>query len=71
MLLCRCFNIQNKKIPQPVREDMTMLAESFNSFKIDTANCFKPYWVTNSLDGREDYLVQEKIIALVDSHLKE
>ena len=50
---------------------MAMLAESFNSFKIDTANYVKPYWVTNSLDGSEDYLVQEKIIALVDSHLKE
>ena len=50
-----------KKIPQPSREDMIrMLAESFNSLKIDVANRFKALWVTNALDRSEDYLVSEK-----------
>ena len=50
-----------KKIPQPSREDMLrMLAESFNSLKIDVVNRFKALWVTNALDGSEDYLVSEK-----------
>ena len=50
---------------------MRMLAESFNSLKIDVVNRFKALWVTTALDGSEDYLVSERIIALVGSHLKE
>ena len=61
-----------KKIPQPSRDDMMrMLAESFNSLKIDVVNRFKALWVMNALDGSEDYLGSERIIALVGSHLKE
>ena len=66
------LRVDPSKMPQPSRDDMMkLLAESFNSVKIDVVNCFKALWVTNALDGSEDYLVSEKVIALVGSHLKE
>ena len=61
-----------KKIPQPSRRNMMgMLAEGFNSLTIDVDNHFKALWVTNALDSSKDYLVSERIITLVGSHLKE
>ena len=49
-----------KKIPQPSRDDMMrMLSESFEAVEIDVVTHFKSLWVTNALDGSEDYLVSE------------
>ena len=71
-LMLEQLRVDPSKMPQPSRDDMMkMLAESFNSLKIDEVNRFKVLWVTNALDSSEDYLVSEKIIALVGSHLKE
>ena len=61
-----------KKIPQPSRDDMIrMLVKRFNSLKIDVVNRFKALWIPNALDGSEDFLVSERITALVRSNLKE
>ena len=61
-----------KKIPQPNRNEiMRMLVESFDLLEIDVVNRFKALWVTNALDGSEDYLVSERIIMLVGDQLKE
>ena len=71
-LMLEQLRVDPSKMPQPSRDDMMkMLAESFNSLKIDEVNRFKALWVTNALDSSEDYLVSEKIMALVGSHLKE
>ena len=60
-----------KKIPQPSRDDMMrMLVESFNSLEIDVAGRFKSLWVTNALDGSEDYLASERVVSLVGQKLK-
>ena len=50
---------------------MTMFAKSLNYLKIDAANRFKALCITNVLDVSKDYLVSERIIALLNSHLKE
>ena len=50
---------------------MRMLVESFDSLEIDVVNRFKALWVTNAVDGSEDYLVSERIITLVGDQLKE
>ena len=42
-----------------------MLLESWNSLEIDVTSRFKALWVTNALDGSEDYLVSERVFALV------
>ena len=45
-----------KRIPQPSRDDMRrMLKKSFESLEIDVASRFKALWVTNALDGTEDF----------------
>ena len=45
-----------KRIPQPSRDDMMqMLKKSFDSLEIDVASRFKALWVTNALDGSEDF----------------
>ena len=50
-----------KKIPQPSRDDiMRMLSESFETVETDVVTHFKSLWVTNALDGCEDYLVSER-----------
>ena len=60
-----------KKIPQPSRDDMMrMLSESFEAVEIDAVTHFKSLWVTNALDGSEDYLVSERIMMLVGEKLK-
>ena len=60
-----------KRIPQPSRDDMRrMLKKSFESLEIDVASRFKALWVTNALDRGEDYLVSERIIALVGNKMK-
>ena len=60
------------KIPQPNRNDMIrMLVESFNSLNIDISACYKVLWLTDKLDGSEDYLVSERIMRLVGGRLKE
>ena len=60
-----------KRIPQPFQDDMVqMLKKSFDSLEIDVASRFKALWVTNVLDGSEDYLLSERIIALVGNKMK-
>ena len=58
------------KIPQPSRDDMMrMLDDSFKALDIDFASRFKALWVTNALDGSEDYLVSERIYWLENNWL--
>ena len=45
-----------KKIPQTSRDYMS---EIFEAVEIDVATHFKSLWVTNALDGSEDYLVSD------------
>ena len=60
-----------KRIPLPSRDGiMWMLKKSFDSLEIDVASRFKALWVTSALDGSEDYLVSERIIALVGNKMK-
>ena len=46
------------KIPSPSRDDMMrMIATAWGKLNVDHARAFKSLFVTNSLDGSEDYLV--------------
>lgn len=59
------------KIPQPNRNDMMrMLVESVNSIvNIDIPARYKALWITNKLDGSEDYLVSEQVVTMVGREL--
>jgi len=59
-----------KTIPKPSRDDMMrMIYESNTSLEKDYAKEFKSLWVTNALDGNEDYLVSERIYQLVGTRM--
>ena len=55
-----------KKVNAPDRREMmSLLVESEKAVELDANTAFKSVWVTNCLDGSEDYLVNDKILALV------
>ena len=55
-----------KKVPAPDRiEMMTLLKDAIQDVRINENSAFKSVWVTNALDGSEDYLVSDKIFSLV------
>ena len=59
-----------KTIPKPSRDEMMkMLYESHVSLEKDYAKEFKSLWVTNALDGSEDYLVSERVYKLVGARM--
>ena len=58
------------KIPSPSRiEMMSMLLQAWETLEIDTKREFKSLFVTNALDGSEDYLVWDKLFALIEDEM--
>ena len=55
-----------EEVPAPNRNEMMrLLVNSNKDAKIDFKSSFKSVWVTNPLDGSEDYLVSDVIFGLV------
>ena len=50
---------------------MSLLVESEKAITLDTNAAFKSVWVTNSLDGSEDFLVSDKILGLVRDSMRQ
>lgn len=70
-LMMKQLESDPKKIPQPTRDDMMrMLVESVNTLDVDFQASYKALWLTSALDGSEDYLVRESIMAMVGEDLK-
>ena len=46
-----------------------MLLPEWETFEIDTKREFKSLFVTNALDGSEDYLVSDKLFALIGDEM--
>ena len=66
------LRVNPKKILQATQDDMMkILIESFKSLGIDFVNRFKALWVTNALDGSEEYLVSERLMSLVGEKMKD
>ena len=57
------------KIPAPSCDEMNMLLKAWDMLDIDTAKEFKKLFVTNALDGSEDYLVSDKLYSLVGNDM--
>ena len=61
-----------KKVPAPDRgEMMSLLVESEKAVELDANTAFKSVWVTNFLNGSEDYLANDKIFALVGDSMRQ
>ena len=59
------FNNNPNKIPSPSRDEMMhMLLKARDLLDVDTEREFKSLFVTNALDGSEDYLVSDKLYPL-------
>ena len=58
------------EIPSPSRNGMiSMLLQAWETFEIDTQREFKSLFLTNALDGSEDYLVSDILFALIGDEM--
>ena len=71
-LMMEKLQADKKKVPSPIREEMINMAVK-TSRKVDVSfiEVFKELFVTNKLDGSEDYLVSDKLFALIGNEMKE
>ena len=64
------LNNDPNKIPSPSRDEMMrMLLNARELLDVDTERHFKSLFFTNALDGSEDYLVSDKLYALVGNDM--
>ena len=60
------------KIPSPNRENMIKMSmSSWDDITTDFSQVFKKLFVTNKLDGSEDYLVSDKLFVIIGSEMKD
>ena len=58
------------KIPSPLRNGMmSMLLQAWETLEIGIKREFKSLFVTNALDRLEDYLLSDKLFALVGDEM--
>ena len=71
-LMMKKLQPDKKKVPSPTREEIINMAVK-DSRKVDISftEVFKELFVTNKLDGSEDYLVSDKLLALIGNEMKE
>ena len=61
-----------QKVPYTDRSEMmSLLVKSEKEVALDTYAAFESVWVTNSLDGSEDYLVSDKMFGLVGDSMRQ
>ena len=62
----------DKKVPTPTREEMiNMTVKAAKKIDVNFAEVFIQLYVTNKLDGSEDYLVSNKLFDLTGSDMVE
>ena len=60
------------KIASPDRDEIIrMVCEAMENTPVDNVRAFKNLFLTNDLNGSEDWLVSDKIIELVGNEIKE
>ena len=58
------------KIPFPSQNEMmSMLLLVWETLEIDTKRKFKSLFMTNTLEGSQDYLVSDKLFALIGDEM--
>ena len=70
-VMLKMLEAVKSKIPYPNRENMIkMLMNSWDAITADFSQVFKKLFVTNKLDGSEDYLVSDKLFSITGSEIK-
>ena len=71
-LMLKMLEADKSKIPSPSRDNMIkMLMSSWDAITTDFSQVFKKLFVTNKLDGSEDYLVSDKLFSLIGNEMKD
>ena len=72
-LMLKMLVADKSKIPYPSRDNMIkMLMSSWDAITTDAiSQIFKKLFVTNKLDGSEDYLVSDKLFSLIGNEMKD
>ena len=58
-----------KILSPPQNEMISILSQAWETLEIDTTREYKSLFVTNALDGSEDYLVSNKLFALTGDEM--
>ncbi|GFO11576.1 steryl-sulfatase [Plakobranchus ocellatus] len=70
-LMHRQLQANPQKVPAPSRDEMmNMLTSSWKETTIDPSCALKNNFILNALDGSEDYLVSDKLMALIGQEVK-
>ena len=71
-LMMEKLQADQKKVPSPAREEMiNMAVKASRKVDVSFTEVFKELFVTNKLDDSEDYLVSDKLFALIGNEMKE
>ena len=71
-LTLKMLEADKSKIPSPNRQNMIkMLISSWDAITTYFSQVFKKLFVTNKLDGSEDYLVLDKLFSIIGSEMKD
>ena len=71
-LMVKMLEADKSKIPSPNRQNMIkMLVSSWDAITTDFSQVFKKLFVTNNLDGSEDYLVSDKLFSIIGREMKD
>ena len=71
-LMMEKLQADKKKVPSTTREEMiNMAVKASRKVDVSFTEGFKELFVTNKLDGSEDYLVSDKLFALIGNEMKE
>ena len=71
-LMMEKLQAHKKKVPLPAREEMiNMAVKASRKVEVSFTEVFKKLFVTNKLDGSVDYLVSDKLFALIGNEMKD
>ena len=71
-LMLEKLQVERNKVPTPTREEMVkMTVKAAKKIDGNFSEVFKQLFVTNDLNGSEDYLVSDKLFNLIGEEMKD
>ena len=71
-LMLEKLQVERNKVPTPTREEMVnMTVKTAKKIDVNFSEVFKQLFVTNDLNGSEDYLVSDKLFDLIGEEIKD
>ena len=71
-LMLEKLQVERNKVPTPTPEEMVnMTMKAAKKINVNFSEVFKQLFVTNDLNGTEDYLVSDKLFDLIGDEMKD